>query len=257
MTNYDPQLRDTLHWAARHDDTSKELKRDALHAVRLIDDAEHLHAAIVNDNATTVAELRDAERLALQLLCDKPTRANARAVVDLQQQNDSATQLQLRETRAAERAAAQARATGSQVFHDHVLTLLRLVAIERVRDVTACGDDAVQPIVRNVWRRLQFTWYPQTDDMLLLPHQFHSEPRNPQSYHLPLTWSAQDPQAYRASVAWCWQQIAAGRFERVDKPLTKTDRKRGLLPGAHGKCVRITANVDLLPAVPPPARLRA
>jgi len=257
MNHHDPQLRDALTWAAQHRNTSKELKRDTQRALRLLDDANMLHATIVNDNATAVAGLRDAERTALQLLCDKPTRDNARAIVDLQQQNDDATQLQLRETRAAEHAAAQARATGGRVFHDHVLTLLQLVAVDRCDNVTACGDDAVAAVVRNVWRRLHFAWHPYVDDMLVMPHQFSSEQAAPQSHHLPLTWSALEPANYRASLAWYWQQIAAGNIELVNMPLTRADRQRGLQPGSRGTCVRITAAVDTLPAVPPPARLRA
>jgi len=248
MTSHDPPLRDALTWAASHPKASKELKRDAQRALRLLDDANLLHATIVNDNAASVAGLRDAEQTALQLLCDKPTRDNARAVVELQRQNDDATQLQLRETRAAERAAAHARTACGRVFSDQVLALVQLVAVDRCDDITACGSDAVLPVLRDVWRRLNFAWHPHVDDPLMLPPQFHQG--SALAHHLPLTWHAVDPATYRASLAWWWQQLAAGNFEMVARPLTRIERQRGVQPGTRGTCVRITTTVDVLPAVP-------
>lgn len=241
MTTHDPQLRDALTWVAQHRDAGTELKRDAKRALRLLDDAELLLAGIVNDNATAVAGLRDAERAALTTLCDAPTRDNVAVLVELRRTYDDTQALQLRKVHAAEHATNHARHFSVRVFSQHVDALLHLVALERCADVDACGTNAVPEHVRFAWSRLTVQYHPDLDELLLLTPQFRGTTRCPQRQHLPLTWLTTERESLRRKFAWCWQQIAAGNAKRVSVPLTLADRQRGARPGSLGTCLQLVA----------------
>jgi hypothetical protein len=250
MRHTEPQLRDALTWCTDNTLASVELRDAAARRLRVLDTANRLHENVVHANSDELLALKHDHQQALVQLVDDPTSDNLRAVSDLVLHLDVTKQRQLRDVRAAEYAVNQAGAVAGQITRDYHDEILQLVAAARCVDVTACGDDAVQPTVRWVWNRLQFRWHPRFDDTLTLPQQFHAQPFTASRHHLPITWHELDSADYRASVAWVWQQIAAGNFERVPMPLTLDQRKQGMQPGALGNCVRITSDVDVLPRVP-------
>lgn len=247
----DPQLTTALTWCADNADAKSALRRDTRQALAALGAAQHLYDATQKANSSELVKLQDEHRAALAALVDTPTRDNARKVSDLVAQLDDTQVRQVRDLRTAEHALAQARHRAGRVFATHVLELLRMVAQVRCKDVTACGDDAVPDVVRDVWRRLMFRWHPNWNtEVLMLPAAFGNLPMTAHRQHLPLTWHATDPDTYRASLAWVWQQLAAGNFQEVHVPLDKASRLRGRAPGSLGTCVRITTDPDTLPAVP-------
>jgi hypothetical protein len=245
------RLRAELEWCADHAHHDSGLKRATVARLRQLDQAARLHADVLDDNGTQLTELKLRQQNALQALLGNPTRDTLRTVSDLVATLDDTTQRQLRDVRAAERALNAARNTAARVFVDHVDDLVQLVAVERARDLTACGDDAVPDVVHDVWQRLDFAWHPTWDDALVLPGEFRRLPFTARRRHLPLTWAADNETQLLAALAWVWQALAAGDFERVAVPLTLADRQRGMLPGSRGTCLRITADPGLLPHVPP------
>lgn len=245
------QLLDVLEWCADKRDAAKQLHQACTTRLRVLNDALHLHRTVVAGNGDELMQLKQRQHDALQALASDPTHDNLREVSDLAATLDDTTQRQLRDVRAAERALNVAHNAAGQAFVEHVDDLVRLVAVERARDLTACGDDAVPSIVCDVWRRLHFAWHPTWDDALVLPLQFRAQPFTATARHLPLTWPDTWAGDLRAALAWVWQALAAGNFERVNMPLTLADRQRGMLPGSRGTCLRITADPGLLPHVPP------
>ena len=255
MKHTDPQLRAALTWCSDNTTATAQLRTDAARHLRVLDTAHRLHANVVHANGDELVALKHDHQQALAQLVSDPTSDNLRNVSDLVLTLDVTKQRQLRDVRAAEYAVNQATSAAGQIVKVHHDELLQLVARERCADVTACGDDAVQPVVRWVWDRLHFRWHPRFDETLVLPQQFYAQPFTASRHHLPITWRELDSADYRASVAWVWQQIAAGNFERVPMPLTLDQRKQGMQPGALGNCVRITSDVDVLPHVPAAKRL--
>lgn len=245
------QLIDALTWCADTSDATTQLRQTCNTRLRVLNTALNLHRNVVSSNSDELAQLKQRHHDALQALAADPTHDNLRDVSDLVASLDATQQRQLRDVRAAERAVNAAHGAAGHVFREHTDELVQLVAIERARDLAACGDDAVPAIVRAVWQRLNFAWHPHFDELLVLPQQFRSLPFTATSKHLPLTWADTDRADYRAAVAWVWQSLAAGDFERVNVPLTLDDRQRGVTPGARGTCLRITSDPSDLPSVPP------
>lgn len=245
------QLLDLLTWCAGNGDATTQLRQTCNTRLRVLDSALNLHHNVVSSNGDELMQLKQRQHDALQALATDPTHDNLRDVSDLVASLDTTQQRQLRDVRAAERAVQAAHGAAGRVFVEHTDDLVQLVALERARDLTACGDDAVTATVRALWQRLHFRWHPHFDELLVLPQQFRSQPFTATSRHLPLTWADTDRADYRAAVAWVWQSLAAGDFERVNVPLTLADRQRGMAPGAHGTCLRITSDPSDLPSVPP------
>lgn len=238
---YDPQLRDALTWIAEHDKTTDELRQAITDALQQYDAAALVHAEIVNDNSTTQTELRQAEQTALHKLTSDPTHHNVRTLVDLRHLIDETKRRHLYAAAAAEHAASVTRTTAQHVFSKYTDTLLHLIALERCRDANAAGVNAVPEHAQYVWRRLNFDWHPDLDQLLNLQPQFRGPHVCPQRQHVMLTWSANEHSALRSNLAWCWQQIAAGNVERVNVPLTRTEQRAGMQPGANGTCLQLTA----------------
>lgn len=247
MTTNDPGLRNIITWLTTHSDATKDLRRDAKDALQNYDDATALHAQIADDNTANLARLRDAELAALKELCDEPTRDNVRTVVDLRQLYDDTQARQLREIRAAEYATNVARHSTAHLFSHHTDALLHVIAVERCRDVSACGDDAVPQVVRDTWAKLNYQWHPSLDEVLLLNTAFRGSHQCPQRKHVPLTWAKHEPVALRKTLQWIWQQVAAGEVRRVNTPLTRQQRNQGLQPGSNGTCLRLTADLEVSP----------
>jgi len=245
------QLLDLLTWCAGNGDATTQLRQTCNTRLRVLDSALNLHHNVVSSNGDELVQLKQRQHDALQALAADPTHDNLREVSDLVASLDTTQQRQLRDVRAAERAVRAAQHRAGHVFVEHVDELVQLVALERARNLTACGGDAVPGIVRDVWRRLHFAWHPYWDELLVLPQQFRMQPFTATSKHLPLTWADTDRADLRAAVAWVWQSLSAGDFERVNVPLTLADRQRGMSPGERGTCLRITSSPSDLPRVPP------
>jgi hypothetical protein len=249
MNNYDPQLADVLQWIVDHHDTSKALRRDAQSALRLMTAAHNTHQVVLRDCDADVLAVRHDQHAALQRLNATPTRDNVRVVVELQSRVDVSTTHRLRSVVASETALANARETAGAVFRMHCADVLHLVAVERCKQPATCGDDSVPSVVRNAWRRLQFHWHHNLDEQLLMPAKFYVLPFTATAHDLPLTWLATEPDQLRASLQWCWQQIATGNVAWVPRPLTRGQRQRGRQPGDNGRCLKFTQQVDMLPDV--------
>lgn len=244
------QLLDALTWCIETSDATTQLRQTCNTRLRVLNSALNLHRNVVSSNGDELVQLKQRQHEALQALATDPTHDNLRDVSDLVASLDSTKQRQLRDVRAAERAVSEAHGAAGRVFVEHTDELVQLVALERARDLTACGDDAVPAIVRSVWQRLHFRWHPHFDELLALPQQFRAQPFTATSRHLPLTWAETASADFRAALAWVWQSLAAGHFERVNFPLTLADRQRGVAPGAHGTCLRITADASVVVSRP-------
>lgn len=245
------QLLDLLTWCSDNGDASQQLRQTCNARLRMLTAAVKLHGNVVQANADELVQLRQRQDDAQRALAGDPTHDNLRNVSDLVANLDATQHRHLRDVRAAERAVHTTQHQAGHVFVEHVDELVQLVALERASNLTACGGDAVPGIVRDVWRRLNFAWHPHWDEMLVLPQQFRMQPFTATSKHLPLTWADTDRADYRAAVAWVWQSLSAGDFERVNVPLTLADRQRGMSPGERGTCLRITSSPSDLPRVPP------
>ena len=106
--------------------------------------------------------------------------------------------------------------------------LIRWVAVQRCKDLTACG--AVLPIeVETMWQVLGIRIYKWLEGLLMPADKMN----------LPLLCWINDPEIYRASVAWVWQQLAEKQFKFV--PISKTDPRPS---------VKLLGDIDTLPKVP-------
>jgi hypothetical protein len=111
---------------------------------------------------------------------------------------------------------------------DYVSEFIRWVAVQRCKDLTACG--AVLPIeVETMWQVLGIRIYKWVEGL-----QMPADKMN-----LPLLCWINDPENYRASVAWVWQQLAEKQFRFV--PISNTDPRPS---------VKLLGDIDTLPKVP-------
>lgn len=250
-------VRTALHWCADNTHATVELRAAAATRLRVLDTARRLHDNVLNGNRSELVALKQQHHDALRALVAEPSHDALREVSDLVAGLDATQQRQLRDVRAAEYTLNSAHDAARRVFASHVDELVHLVALERANDLTACGDDAVPDVVKWVWRHLNFAWHPHWDETLALPYRFRAQPFTATRKHLPLTWADTDDANVRASVAWVWQALAAGDFERVNVPLTLADRQRGMSAGSHGTCLRVTSDVTTLPTVPTRPRIAA
>jgi hypothetical protein len=124
-----------------------------------------------------------------------------------------------------------------------------LVWVAREREavgLTVCGNVMPMP-VKLMHALLDVPLDPRWDEQLQLPSTTASTVVT-SSRQLPLEWAATDPQQVRASLAWVWQQLAAGNMRRVNVPARHYPNT-----GAAGKpreALRLTQPVDVLPVVP-------
>jgi len=106
--------------------------------------------------------------------------------------------------------------------------LIQWVALQRCKDVLAVGE--VMPIeVLTMWHALGVRFHKLQDGLNI----------NTQTPVMPLAWSIEDSDSYRASMAWLWAQLASKQFKW--KPRAKNSNEHWLV---------ITAELDELPAVP-------
>jgi hypothetical protein len=111
--------------------------------------------------------------------------------------------------------------------------LLQWVAQRRVTEPVTCGEiDALPAPVQLVYKMIQPTWRNDWEPALTLGT----------TTRLPLIYSAQWTEEYRASLAWVWEQVAQGNTHRVP-PLMDHNAPAVLLSPTH--------RVTTLPTVPP------
>ncbi len=109
--------------------------------------------------------------------------------------------------------------------------LLRWVAVQRATDLLGYGD-VLPAAVLHVYNSLQFRWYPTwADDLDLAPQEFN---------RLPLVWLSNWSDKHRASLAWVFNEVAAGHYKWVQVP----QRKDPVM------CLQLTNAIVTLPPVP-------
>jgi hypothetical protein len=209
------------------------------------DELQRLHADATNAHA----ELRQhaGAQLAVGVVTGKGKPTAADLAKRLTQHRDELPQLELqlqvtRDAHQTVRAALRGLVTANV---DH---LLRWVAQHREAvGLTVCGNVMPTP-VKLMHALLDVPLDPRWDEQLQVPSTTTSTPVT-SSRQLPLEWAATDPQQVRASLAWVWQQLAAGNMRRVNVP-ARHYPNTGRRAGTPRVAVRLTQPVDVLPVVP-------
>ena len=116
----------------------------------------------------------------------------------------------------------------TKFVEDNVSEFIGWVAVQRCKDLTACGE-AIPIEVETMWAKLDIRIYKWLEGLTMPADKMH----------LPLLYTINEPENYRASVAWVWQQLAEKQFKFV--PISKTDPRPS---------VRLLGDIDTLPAVP-------
>lgn len=120
----------------------------------------------------------------------------------------------------------------ARIIGDHRVDLILWCARKRANDLTRCGDILPEQVWR-IWRDLNVRWWPHYDRALQLDQWLY----NGKLITLPIEWDEYWSNASRASLAWMYGELAAGRYELI------TQGKEQL--------VRLTGAVIELPNVPP------
>ena len=244
------ELVTALRWCSSHKDFSRS--RDAKQmiethsaALQLID---RLHQQTMQDAAQLKEHLRQMQ---LQLAAD-PSMKQIDETVDADLAIATNRERNAIALRHAERALGVISTRASQLIAgiEAAAELLPIIAAERCIDVAACNDDAMSRETLTVWRKMSFDWHPRWqigEDELLLPHRLVGHGNCASHDRLPITWSQWDNERMRASIAWVWQQLAAGHFKIADVPALKGSP----MPDRPRKCIKLTADFDgQLPKVP-------
>lgn len=161
-----------------------------------------------------------------------------------------------RERHATERAAldgtlAAARTEVTATVRQHSIELLPLLTAERCREVTRWGADAVPTFARDLHAMLDLRLHPMLPPELTLPPALRSARHAAPLSALPLTWSQYDTAALRASLAWCWLELDAGRYIEANAPLSARQKLDRAAPDTNGRCLRLVSPCDDLPPVQP------
>jgi len=220
-------------------------------AVARLDAAQHLHDArhVAMHEARTALEKHLHEAQNKLQAHPRPATLDAycAAVSDrttLLMQHDT-------ERQANETVLSAARGAVTAMLSRHSIALLPVLTAERCQEVTRCGSDAVSPQAHQLHARIDVRLHPQLPPELTLPILLRTARVAAQLRTLPLTWSEHDSAAFRASLAWCWLELDAGRYVEVNAPLTNKQKAQGLPPDTNGKCLRFTQVCDVLPPVQP------
>jgi len=221
-------------------DLPKELRADAAARLATLERAETIHADRHSAHLKLIADFYAAEKTAPELLHaqlasdKKPTVDAVTEKIEIARIGRDRAQTVASITARAE-SIAHASVTGG-LWRDHRTALFDWVAQRRAIDPTATGiTEHVTPDVAAVWRRLAVILYPLPSE-LELPTEFT---------RLPVVLNAADPKPFRAAIAWCWQQIAAGHYVWAQPPQARHRANRH----APADRLRITAAVFDLPTV--------
>ena len=116
----------------------------------------------------------------------------------------------------------------SQIITLNQKEFVRWVAVQRCKDLTACGE--VMPIeVETLWAKVDIRIHKWIDGLTM--------PAN--NMKLPLIYWANEPENYRASVAWIWQDLVQNHFRFV--PISTKDPRPSL---------KLIGDIEALPVVP-------
>lgn len=116
----------------------------------------------------------------------------------------------------------------TEIFKQFQNEFIRWVAVQRCKDLTACGE--VMPIeVETLWQRLDIRINKWVDGLELQPDKLT----------LPLLYWSNQAENYRASLAWIWRELANEQFKFV--PKSKTDQRPTL---------KLLGDIETLPKVP-------
>lgn len=196
------------------------------------------------DATGTHAELRQhaGSQLAAGVVAGKGKPNAADLAKRLSQHLDARGELEL-QLQVTRQAAAVITGQLLTLLSTHAEHLVRWVAQHRETvGLTMCGSVMPQP-VKLMHALLDVQLDPRWDAQLTLPRTPTTSTR-----HLPLEWAATDPVQQRASLAWVWQQLAAGNVQRVNVParaypgMAVTNPPRSAL--------RLVYAVEALPSVP-------
>ena len=94
-----------------------------------------------------------------------------------------------------------------QILRDNYLDLILWCARKRAADVTRCGA-ALPDQVRRIWHALDVRWWPHYDRALSLNQFLY----NGKLITLPIEWFSDWDEMTRASLAWIYSELAAGRY---------------------------------------------
>jgi hypothetical protein len=148
------------------------------------------------------------------------------AVADVEQQK-----------RIAERTTVKAGTTlENGIVRRHRDQLIAWIASRRTAEPHACGrTELISANVEAVWKQLGVNLYPKRDELLAIPETWKMLP-----VVIDPTW----PRDVRSSIAWCWKQIAEGRWEWVAPPTDRNGPKRLM------RFTALPTNVDPAPSIP-------
>ena len=122
----------------------------------------------------------------------------------------------------------------SKMVKQYETEFVRWVAVQRCIDLTACGE--VIPIeVETIWAKLDIRVHRWLDGLIMPAHKMT----------LPLIYWSNEPDSYRASIAWIWQDLAKKHFRFV--PLSDKDPRPSL---------KLLGDIEALPTVPKATALK-
>ena len=118
-----------------------------------------------------------------------------------------------------------------KIIHQHRADLILWCARKRANDLTRCGE-ILPDEVRRIWSALDVRWWQHYDHALTLTNWLY----NGKLISLPIEWRDDWDETSRASLAWMYGELAAGRYE--------------LIKVKHDELIRLTGVVIELPKVP-------
>lgn len=225
------------------DDAAAQLATvDAI--VTATDELVRLHVAATQQHAEL--QLHAGAQYAAGVVTErrKPTAADlAKRLCGLRDARQD-LELQLQIVREAMRVT---RARLQSLARQHSEHLLRWVAQQRETvGLAVCGDVMPAP-VQDMWRLVDLDLDPRWHDQLQLPGGTLRPITN--TRQLPLTWRASQPAPQRASLAWVWQELAAGNVRWVT--VSAMHYPGVSVSSAARRCLQLTGEPLELPAVPP------
>ena len=245
----DTDTMQVLAWAVDRLQPSKT--RTALSKLlHTLEAAQHL-TDTVTERAHSDKEARStALQAARAELAREPRQANLQHLCDVLTHAQAADALHAIEEREAATVTANLKQAAAATFRAHALELLPLVTAERCREVTRCGSDTVAAEARFLWAALNVQLHPQLPNELVLPQAMRNRRTAIPNGLVPLTWQDHEPATLRASLAWLWLALDARDFVQVTAPLSARQASQGMPRDTNGKCLRVTAIVEVLPTVP-------
>jgi hypothetical protein len=245
------QLRNLTEWMLDRLDRQQPARAALSKAAARLDAAQRLHDTRHTAMQLEVAALNSDTQRTLTDLHARPSAATLAAYCAATDYLATSRERHATERDALGGTLAAARAGIAATVRLHSAALLPLVTAERCHEVTRCGVDAVPPQARALHSMLDLRLHPSLPPELTLPVAMRSTRNAAPLSALPLTWSQHDTAALRASLAWCWLELHAGRFIEANAPLNTRQKAERAALNSNGKCLRLVSACDALPAVQP------